>query len=784
MNGATEATLQELLAIAQSMNGNLIKLNSMFASFQKAGGMGNAGASGGGASSALNSAATAASGFTKALNPVGLALSAVQGAAFAVGKVLGVMADMVGAVIDGVAKTIGALVKFSLQATLGEAKLSDFYKALSDVPLLGKLFSFFGDIVAMQERVLGSYQSVAKSGASFSGNLTDLQQAAARSYMSLDSFVATVGKSGETFVLMSGNMQEGVRRFVDTQHKLLDPNGPYAQSIAGLGYTAEDTAAAMQSVIRSQGIMTGKNSMNNDQLAKATRDYMEDLDQLAKITGKRRDQIQAEVDEAQADQAYQLFLDSITDPTEKQKIMSHVQQQVALYGKTGGDIAKNAVRGIMVPMNEAQTQLMTFNRGIMDVNAQANRSIKDRSITDEQFKKNMGQANYTALKETGAMFKSMGPVTTALASGMYPAINVVIAAQRQAAAAGYDFAKSQDIAKKAQQEQYKGTAGALKLSEDSIKGFGSEILKLISIVLRPLMSILTGWTGQIQELGETLSKDLEEPVSKFAQFMTDTIVPTLRDIGAWFSETFKQLKESKPGEFWNTLGDRLKDGFAKIWKVVEPVLASVWKSIEPVVVKAFEKLFGALMQAIKDYFGIGETSNDKEWKRQTEDAGSRNDAFGKAFQTYLQNQRNAEAEATAANPEAASQSMSEVDVYKQWRASKEGQQAFDALKASSSGKEANPRDRRAGGGFVSPGSYLVGEKGPEVLNVGSNGDVITNENLTRLLAMNGQQNNSQGELTQLNKLVAELIRINREQRDINKQHLDAIKSLNGNLFLA
>jgi len=779
MNGATEATLQELLAIAQSMNGNLIKLNSMFASFQKAGGMGTAGG-GGGASSALNSAATAASGFSKALSPAGLALGVLQGAAFAVGKVLGVMADMVGAVIDGITKTIGALVKFSLQASLGEAKLSDFYKAFSDVPLIGRLFSFFGDIVAMQERVLGSYQAVAKSGASFSGNLEDLRMAAARSYMSLESFVATVGKGGETFVLMSGNMQEGIRRFVDTQHKLLNPNGPYAQSIAGLGYTAEETATAMQSVIRSQGIMTGKNSMNNDQLAKATRDYMQDLDQLAKITGKRRDQIQAEVDEAQADQAYQLFLDSITDPTEKQKIMSHVQQQVALYGKTGGEIAKNAVRGIMVPMNEAQTQFMTFNRRIMDVNAQANKSIKDRSITDEQFKKNMGQANYTVLKETGAMFKSMGPVTTALASGMYPAINGIIAAQRQAAAAGYDFATAQEIAKKAQQEQYKGTAGALKLSEDSIKGFGSEILKLISIVLRPLMSILTGWTGQIQALGETLSKDLEEPVTLFADYMKKVIEPKLIELGVWFSETFRLLKESKPGEFWSTLGERLKDGFAKIWKVVEPVLASVWKSIEPVVVKAFSAVFDAMMKVVKDWIGdntwFGEASKDRK-ERESE---MQTKSF-KEWMNKLQSSTDTFGQFGSLN-RGAVEKGGDKEAYQIYKQQVEAKQ-WDPTKYQNP-PEVKPQDRRAGGGFVSPGSYLVGEKGPEVLNVGSNGDVITNENLTRLLAMNGQQNNSQGELTQLNKLVAELIRINRDQRDINKQHLDAIKSLNGNLFLA
>ena len=775
MNGATEATLQELLAIAQAMNGNLIKLNSMFASFQKSGGMAGSGG-GGAAAGAMDSAASAASGLSKSLGLVGTAFSVLEGAVSAVGKVLGVMASIVGAVVDAVAKTVGALVKFSLQAALGEAKLSDFYKAFSDVPIIGKFFSFMGDVVAMQERVLSGYQSVAKSGASFGGSLEDLRIAAAKSYMTLDSFVATVGKAGDLFVTMTGDMQSGISKFVNTQNKLMDPSGPYSQAIAGLGYTAEDTAASLQSIIKSQGIMTGKNAMSTDQLAASTQSYMIYLDELAKVTGKRRDQIQAEVDEAQADQAYQLFLDSITDPTQKEKILAHVAQQTALYGKTGADIAKNAVRGISAPMNDAQAEFMTFNRGIMRLNQQANQNINDRNVSNEQFKKTMGQANYDNLRETDKMLKGMGTVNTAIASSLYPSINGIVGATRKATAANFDYAKGVE---NAQKDQFKGSAGALQLAELRIKSFGTALLELISEVIRPIMPILTGWITGLHKAGIAVAKYLEDPASNFGKFMNDVLIPKMERVGDWFSSAFTKLMDAKPGEFWDTLGDILKDGFSNIWEDVEPVIVSVWKSIEPVVTRAFSAVFDSMMKVVKDWIGdntwFGEASKD----RKEREAGLQTQSF-KDWMAKLQSSTDMFGQFGKFNRSAV-ESGGEKEAYQIYKQQVESKNWNPAEHPD---QQASPKDKKAGGGFINPGSYLVGEKGPEVINVGTSGDVISNENLSKMFSSGGQQNNLAGPINQLNTLVAELIRINREQRDLNKQHLDATKSLNGNLFLA
>jgi hypothetical protein len=91
---------------------------------------------------------------------------------------------------------------------------------------------------------------------------------------------------------------------------------------------------------------------------------------------------------------------------------------------------------------------------------------------------------------------------------------------------------------------------------------------------------------------------------------------------------------------------------------------------------------------------------------------------------------------------------------------------------------------RARGGTAGPGSYLVGENGPEVVNLGSRGDVITNENLTALLQNTTNQNGLKESIETLNNISGQMLSTLKDISDINKRTLTATRNLNGNLFAA
>jgi hypothetical protein len=94
---------------------------------------------------------------------------------------------------------------------------------------------------------------------------------------------------------------------------------------------------------------------------------------------------------------------------------------------------------------------------------------------------------------------------------------------------------------------------------------------------------------------------------------------------------------------------------------------------------------------------------------------------------------------------------------------------------------------KASGGPIKPGTYLVGEKGPELISTGSSGDVITNENITALLQRLekvGQGNISATSIETLNTTMREVLKYVKETADYTKRTVDATRSLNGNLFPA
>jgi hypothetical protein len=95
-----------------------------------------------------------------------------------------------------------------------------------------------------------------------------------------------------------------------------------------------------------------------------------------------------------------------------------------------------------------------------------------------------------------------------------------------------------------------------------------------------------------------------------------------------------------------------------------------------------------------------------------------------------------------------------------------------------------PLPGRAAGGATTPGSYLVGEQGPEVLNLGTRGDVINNDNLTAMVSSMSNQNGLAESINQLNTTNGQMLAAIRELVQVSQRTLTATRDLNGNLFAA
>ena len=287
MNGATEATLQDLLRAAEARNVTLEKILAALTSGAGGGG------GGGGAAGGL-------AGIAKSAGPASAALSAlgtvVGGVGSLIGSVLGVMGNILGKVVTGLTDTARHLKDLAIQAAEGTVRMSELFNAFRDLPFfLGNLASLFSGIIGYYERQLDVYVKLTQSGASFSGSLDIMRAAAAKSNLTLSEFSSVVSANSEVFAMMGDTVQGGITRFADAQSKLMGPGSKYYESIIGLGVTNEQAAKYMTSTIIAQGYMNNKQKLTTEQLAAQTYSYIVQLDTLSKLTGKRKEQVDEEV---------------------------------------------------------------------------------------------------------------------------------------------------------------------------------------------------------------------------------------------------------------------------------------------------------------------------------------------------------------------------------------------------------------------------------------------------------------------------------------------------------
>jgi len=89
---------------------------------------------------------------------------------------------------------------------------------------------------------------------------------------------------------------------------------------------------------------------------------------------------------------------------------------------------------------------------------------------------------------------------------------------------------------------------------------------------------------------------------------------------------------------------------------------------------------------------------------------------------------------------------------------------------------------RASGGLVNPGTYLVGEKGPELLNIRGSGDIINNDNLRNLLAKIATEKPTSVALEELNNTMKELLRYAAATSDNTGRTVGAVARMGGNIM--
>jgi hypothetical protein len=777
MNGATEQTLAELLATAQAMNVNLVKLNGLVGKMNTSGGGGSSGggsSSSSGPSNPASMAGSALSSLGEAAGSVGGLIGKVLGGAISlVAGAFGVLGSVISSTISTVIDLGKSLIAFTKMAMDGTARLSDFYNAFSSLPLgFGTLFSIVSQVVSISEKLLDTYRELTKSGAAFSGNLFEMQREAARAHLSLVDFAQVVSKNSEIFATMGGNVQSGISRFTDSMNKLMDVNGPYAKKLLAMGMTAQDAGNALASYMKNQGTMNKQELANADLVSQGVVDYALQLDTLSKITGKRREQIQQEYDEVADEQSFQAYLASLP-AAQADAVRAAVTEATQAGGKELGNQMKLSAQGITVARTDAQKALAAATGG-ESLRATENIANAIKQGKDQKEIATISRNNLLGVyNEQKKFYDQMGKETRAVLSANG---NAIVRAGDPIDRWGQKVSKLSEAELKAadqQRAQAQGNAKELAIAEQRVKEFGNQMTILWSKILEPIMPYATQFANWIIKMANEHMPDL----AKGAKWVADTLVDMFTWVKNYYNELVGVYKSSGGWtevfkKIWNDATKALGELWDKVWPVVKPKLEQAFKDLSDYLKPLWDKLMNDISIRIKDWIGdntiFGEASKD----RKERESNLTSDDY-KLWEKSNQSQKRILG--LFGYYEA-----SQKELYNQYKAQIE---LGDWTPGSSPTptKEVSPQQRRASGGLVNPGSYLVGEQGPEIANVGMSGDVISNDNLTALLK-NSNNNNVVAALERLNNTQLQLLSAMHLNNNITDKQVRATVALGNDLF--
>jgi hypothetical protein len=282
---------------------------------------------------------------------------------------------------SGVMGTAGNLVNFGYAAMSGTAKVSEFFAAFKDLPVIGLVAGLFSSLIKLQEEALESFSSLSESGINLGSGLSQLRIDAGTMGLTLDQMTKILKENSETLVQMGGSASLGAKNFREI-NKAMSAGG-FQSSLLNLGFTFEQVSGVIGQYARSVGGLTQRQLKDYDGVAAAATAYGKELDFLARITGESREATQKKMEEEAMEANFQAFMASQDEDTRK-KLMDGLQKSIAGAGKMGADQFKAAALGV-APLSDAAQMGASLLPEMTKTIVQQALDANNKNISSQQF---------------------------------------------------------------------------------------------------------------------------------------------------------------------------------------------------------------------------------------------------------------------------------------------------------------------------------------------------------------------------------------------------------------
>lgn len=474
-----------------------------------------------------------------------------------VSKAGSILGGVLGDVANSAVKTAGNLVKLGTSAAMGEGTVADVFSAFKDLPFgIGTVAQGLAALAKMQQDNLDAFRDLAKGGVNFGESLTTLRNNSIELGLSMQQMVGLFRENGETFRLMGTTANEGAKNFRNLNLELVNNK----RGLAGLGFSYEELNQLTARYARSIGGLSADQQKDYKRVADSAAAYGEQLDLLARLTGKSREQIAKELEESQAEANFQAYLSTLDEKT-REKLNLSITEAQKVAGKGGADIVKAQALGIAVQTEAGKNVAATMGRTTELINKSAKEAMNTNISLDEMRAgqaRRMAEQSIAAGKDYQRLGKTMailGMTGDKLAGDLTGVANTVVGLNKN----NITTIEQQEAiikAEKEKQQQDKQRKEAAEAAEDAMRKFKTTMNSITPVLIDNILNPAMNWFANNAGTIANTVKEYSLKASEFVQmlFSEDGRQQILSNIEEWIKKMFGQLLDTVSNYISNKIG--------------------------------------------------------------------------------------------------------------------------------------------------------------------------------------------------------------------------------------
>jgi len=465
--------------------------------------------------------------------------------------------------ISKVASTLaGSLGSMTKLVVSGNQSLSTFVGSLkTGIAGIDKMTNAAAGFVQYFEEAQGTLRDLSKNGAAFNNSVLDLKMAASTAEMELTQFQKAVQMNSKGLLGYGQTLTQSAQRAARIVKAGSDSGVTLA--LMNLGMSSEESREYIMEFSASLAKSNRLRSTSDTTLAQASLSYYKELDAIAKITGKSREQQEEQMKEMTAETLFRQKMARLNDPVKQKRIEATIAQIQAKQGTEAARIYRDQIIGITVPLRKsARMQTALFGES-----TEANRRLADAQLRGEVAQERINEVinNGTVtnaraakgLEHIAAVGVAGGEAATAVTEAYKSVVDPILNMGENVDEVSNSSLSAKDKEAKAEQKRIGVMDKTLNQFQDAVKRVQAALERLKNTIMSVVTNALT---PLIEWAGEFFTK-ASHMATKAIDSLADWIERSSKKFGMYVDQWWFNIKEFFGPKLFTKVGLVLENGF-------------------------------------------------------------------------------------------------------------------------------------------------------------------------------------------------------------------------------